>query len=175
MVRVFFGAFLDETARAGASRLVESLRLSGRPVPAENYHLTLAFVGYVPEARLEALKGIGAALRGAPCRLRFDALDHFRRARVLALTARECPEPLARMRERLLAALEREAFPVETEGERFVPHVTLARKVLQAPVAAEVPALEFTLREVSLIASDTSGPVSRYTVVATWPLLDKGD
>ena len=171
MPRVFFGAFLDETARAGVSRLVESLRLSGQPVPAENYHLTLAFVGSVTEARLEALKGIGAALRGAPCRLRFDALDHFRRARVLALTARECPEPLARMRERLLAALEREAFAIDGEG--FTPHVTLARKVRQAPVATRLPALDFTMREVSLIASDTSGPVTRYTVVATWPLLDE--
>lgn len=172
MPRVFFGALLDEPARRDVAQLVAVMHPSGQPVPAENYHLTLAFVGSVPEARLEALQDIGAALRGAPCRLSFDALDYFRRARVLALTARECPAALACMRVWLVAMLERAGFALDAD-ERFTPHVTLARKVAQAPVVPRMPPLEFTMREVSLIRSDTSGPVSRYTVVGSWPLLDE--
>jgi 2'-5' RNA ligase len=51
------------------------------------------------------------------------------------------------------------------------PHVTLARKVAQAPVLQAMSPFDWSARSFSLVSSDTSGAHSVYTVVDTWPLL----
>jgi len=53
------------------------------------------------------------------------------------------------------------------------PHVTLARKVTQAPVPQAMSPIDWRVRSFSLARSDTSGARSVYTVVDTWPLLDE--
>jgi 2'-5' RNA ligase len=52
-------------------------------------------------------------------------------------------------------------------------HVTLARKVTQAPVLQAMSPLYWNTRSFSLICSETGGTCSAYTVVDTWPLLDE--
>jgi 2'-5' RNA ligase len=145
------------------------------PVPPANYHLTLAFVGAVTEARVGELERIGAALHAEASTVVFDGVEHWRRARMLALIAHHPPPALLGLRTRLVEALRAAGVAVDAL-EPFRPHVTLARKVAQAPVmtqdAREV-ALEWPVRAVTLLASDTSGKTSRYTVLATWPLLDR--
>ena len=193
MPRLFFAALPDERTRARLAALVaellreaerasdalsaEPLRDAGRTsaapaaVPSENYHLTLAFVGAVPDAQVALLRAMGAALRGAPCEVELEALEHWPPAGVLVLAARSCPPELALIHSRLTQALARAGFV--RDPERFRPHVTLARKVTQAPVPARVPPLAWRVRDVALLASDTSGKTSRYTVLGTWPLLDE--
>jgi 2'-5' RNA ligase len=196
MPRVFFAVPADEARRAwlqtrlsgwlpragapgavGSSadaRVPDAMR-APVPVPPANHHLTLAFVGAVTEARVSALERVGAALRAEATTVVLDAVEHWRRAQVLALVAHHPPPALLELRTRLAAALTAGGFAVDAL-EPFRPHVTLARKVTQAPVmtqdAREV-ALEWPVRAVTLFASDTSGKTSRYTVLATWPLLDK--
>ena len=50
-------------------------------------------------------------------------------------------------------------------------HVTLARKVAQAPVLQALSPIPWNVRSFSLVSSDTSAAHSVYTVVDTWPLL----
>ncbi|HLW23317.1 MAG TPA: RNA 2',3'-cyclic phosphodiesterase [Steroidobacteraceae bacterium] len=195
MSRLFFAALPDEGTRARLLALIaEPLRRKGResrrdevrresgravgreggslvPVPIENYHLTLAFVGAATPAQLEAVRAIGASLRGRPCEVRLEALEWWRRAGVLALAARLCPPELAQIHARLRDALGRAGFARDLET--FRPHVTVARKVTQAPVLPRVLELTWPVREVALLDSDTSGKTSRYTVLDTWPLLDE--
>ena len=52
-------------------------------------------------------------------------------------------------------------------------HVTLARKVVQAPVLQAMSPLHWNARSFSLVRSDTGGARSVYTVVDTWQLLDE--
>jgi 2'-5' RNA ligase len=198
MSRLFFAALPDEGTRARLRALIaEPLRELGReggrevgrevgretrrgvgrergslvPVPIENYHLTLAFVGAATAAQLETVRAIGASLRGRPCEVRLEALEWWRRAGVLALAAPLCPPELAQIHARLSDALRRAGFARDLET--FRPHVTVARKVTQAPVLPRVLELTWPVREVALLDSDTSGKTSRYTVLDTWPLLDE--
>jgi 2'-5' RNA ligase len=52
-------------------------------------------------------------------------------------------------------------------------HVTLARKVPQAPVLQVMSPFDWNARSFSLVRSDTGAAHSIYTVVDTWPLLDE--
>jgi 2'-5' RNA ligase len=57
--------------------------------------------------------------------------------------------------------------------QRLRVHVTLARKVVQAPVLQAMSSIIWPANNFSLIRSDTGGAESAYTVLDTWPLLDE--
>jgi 2'-5' RNA ligase len=61
------------------------------------------------------------------------------------------------------------------DAKRLRPHVTLAKKVPQAPVLQAMSSFEWLVRDFCLMRSDTSGVESAYTVVDTWPLLDNSE
>jgi RNA 2',3'-cyclic 3'-phosphodiesterase len=178
-VRWFFAAIPDREARARFTAAAQALHLPHddrlRRVPPENYHLTLAFVGEATEAQLAALRAIGCAPGGAshwgaPAAVRFDACEFWPDAGVMAATASECPAPL----EELSLAIRADLYGqrLADDAKPFRPHVTLARKVSQAPVFKAMSEVLWTLREIHLVGSQSSARGSVYTVVDTWPLLD---
>ena len=107
-LRVFFALVPPPELAQSLGTLARDVarRARGRPVPAENVHLTLAFVGAWPHARLPELRDAGAQLRGAPIELRLDTLGGFRRAGVAWIGAATM-SPLAV----LVASLRRHSRP----------------------------------------------------------------
>jgi 2'-5' RNA ligase len=169
-VRVFFALWPDADTRARIVSITEALRLAGeaRPVLRENLHMTLAFVGEVATRRLAVLQQIGGAQHASSCMIKVDAYEHWPEPQVVVAVARETPAALIELATRLRAALKfrQPAPPLRA-------HVTLARKVAQAPVLQAMSPFDWNARSFSLVRSDTSGPQSVYTVVDTWPLLDE--
>lgn len=143
-----------------------------RVVHPADLHLTLAFIGELPEARAKVLAAALAqhpAPGGHPWRL--DHLGAFAPARVLWAGG---PPHAA------LDALARDvrawldAERVNYDGKRFVPHFTLLRKL--TPAAAEVatgaiePPIAWTLSAPVLMAARPSPGAPRYLpVTATAP------
>ena len=159
----------DTRARIAEAAGVLSLGNAARLVPLENYHLTLAFVGEVSPARLAVLQQIGRDLRMAGCTIRFDAYEYWPESQVVVARAREAPVELTELSRQLHSfdgahRLDRLQPPLR-------PHVTLARKVAQAPVLQAMSPFHWSARSFSLVCSDTRGAHSVYTVVDTWPLL----
>jgi 2'-5' RNA ligase len=139
---------------------------SGRLVSLKNYHLTMAFVGEVADARLETLRQIGQSLRAACGTVVLDSMEFWSEPRVVVAAARIVPPGLFSLWTQLQEAL---ALP----EARFRAHVTLARKVAQAPVLQAMSPILWHPTRVALIRSDTGGKESAYTVVGTWSLLDE--
>jgi 2'-5' RNA ligase len=139
---------------------------SGRLVSAKNYHLTVAFVGEVESARLETLRHLGQSLRAACGAVVLDSMEFWPQSRAVVAAARTVSPGLLRLWRQLQNAL---ALP-ET---RFRAHVTLARKVTQAPVPQAMSPILWRPTSIALIRSDTGGTESAYTVVGTWSLLDE--
>jgi 2'-5' RNA ligase len=167
---MFFALWPDAGVRALIADAAAALRLrsAARPVPPENYHLTLAFVGEVPSSSLAVLQQIGRSQREPACTISLDAYEHWRESRVVVAVARETPTALTLLSTRLRAALQdRQAEPP------LRSHVTLARKVAQAPVLQAMSVIQWHAKAFSLVSSDTHGPHAVYTVVDTWPLLDE--
>ena len=175
--RLFFAFWPEEAARAAlAHATAKAVRYSGgRPVPAANLHVTLAFLGSVPEQRIAELQQLAAA-QAAQCAreraivLSFDRFDYFRRAQVLCVLATEDDAAAA---QRLASALQdaSAAAGFNPDLKPFRAHVTVARKVLHA---AHLPALRpvaWHFADFALIDSRTepSGPV--YSVMESYPLV----
>ncbi|HET8760346.1 MAG TPA: RNA 2',3'-cyclic phosphodiesterase [Nitrospiria bacterium] len=188
-VRSFVAVHVPESWAAGLAALRDRLaRGAGgiRWVQPDGAHVTLAFLGDVPAARVPAL---AARLRDAgrecaPCRVSADAIGvfpHPGRAAVLWLGIKDPAEGLRRLQGRVQVALGAEGFAAEDRP--FHPHVTLgrwrtppSRDRVEALLATPLPlalsggAGEWVVTEIRLMASQLApeGPV--YTVMAALPL-----
>jgi len=172
-MRIFFGLTLPGDARSA----VESLSLSaqallpGRYVLPGNHHLTLAFLGDVPESRLPEAEDVlarCAAAFPAP-HIAVRGADHFGPASnaILVLRAEGRPD-LAPLHDALLSCLEKAALPFSPGP--FAPHITLARHVRAEPealmrlsrMAREIPPFHAPCAHLFLSARDGTN-VLRYT------------
>ena len=162
----------DELARA-IGALDESVG-GARWVPAQNLHLTMAFLGRVEEQRIgELSSAIAQAVRDhVDFTVRLGALGAFpsvRRADVIWAGLDDATGGLAGLAESVGDALEPLGFPRETRA--FQPHVTLARLRPPKPVALTVmPApLSFPVERISLFESHLRRPAPVYEELATFP------
>ena len=179
--RLFFALWPDETQRAAlvhaAARIVR--HCGGRPVPEENLHVTLAFLGSVPEPRVEELSAIGRRAAATfpaealPIAVSLETLEHWARAQVLAVLER-AEEPRAAAAG---AAALAQILSAGTLAAGFSPdlkpfrvHVTVARKVARPPRSRDMRRVEWSFDEFALIESRTleEGPV--YSVVESYVL-----
>ena len=129
-MRLFFGLSLPDEIRAEAARcaLDAQQTIPGRYSPMENYHITLAFIGDVPQERLpdaQAVLSKTIARFPAP-RITLDKPGHFGRAQngILILHAKAKPA-LAPLHDALVKNLNAAALPADPGP--FSPHITLAR------------------------------------------------
>lgn len=165
-MRLFFALWPDADVALQFTQVARQLKLGtrGRSVDPKNYHVTLAFVGEVPAAKLAALQLIAQSLRVPRFSLTCDAIEFWREPRVVVAAAGAAPPGLIELSSKLNEAL-------ESPRERLLAHVTLARKVTQAPVLQAMSPIVWAATNFSLIRSDTGGVESAYTVLDTWPLL----
>ncbi len=169
--RLFFAlkpapAERDELASAAQSL---SLGPESRLVPRSNYHLTLAFIGEVAVSQLPVLQQIGARRAARALTLKFDAFEYWPKPEVVVAAARTIPEGLQSLWHQLHQELASHAWALD--AKRLRPHVTLARKVSQAPVLQAMSPVSWVAREFCLMRSELGGAQPAYTVVDTWPLL----
>jgi 2'-5' RNA ligase len=102
---------------------------SGRWVPTDNWHVTLVFLGATSPDLVgwitSSLTDVAAATHPFGCRVEgLGAFRSMRRARVLWAGLRDDDETMARLADRLGAALAREFTP---ERRELTPHLTVAR------------------------------------------------
>jgi 2'-5' RNA ligase len=167
-LRLFFALWPDPNVTQQLTQMARQLNLEsgGRPVDPKNYHVTLAFVGDVPDARLAVLQQIGRSLRISRFAFKCDSIEFWRDSQVVVAAARAAPPGLLDLCAKLNDAI---GLP----RERLRAHVTLARKVTQAPVPQAMSPVAWQATHFSLIRSDTGGIESAYTVFDTWSLLDE--
>jgi 2'-5' RNA ligase len=166
LLRLFFALWPDAATAAQLTRVAGRLSLNspGRLVRPGNYHLTLAFIGEVPASRLAQLQEIGSELRAPHFTMAFNLLEFWAGSGAVVAVAPDIAPALHGLWWQLHEA---SGLP----RSRFRPHVTLARKVAQAPVLQAMSTITWRATSFSLARSDTGGAESAYTVLGTWPLL----
>jgi 2'-5' RNA ligase len=158
-IAVDFSAEIKEELYA-AVRLLETSCLGGMWTRKENLHLTLAFLGEVPDRRAAAARKAMETPRCAPFSLRFSGAGRFRRAEGdLYWLGIETAGALEELAADLHRALRKEGFVLEDRP--FVPHLTLGRRVRAAQQDAplrvlneQTPALSVLVDTISLMRSE---------------------
>ena len=125
--RLFFALPVSDAQRRAISQWRRGLNLrSGKPVPSENFHLTLLFLGDVEVAQVPAICAAvdNLARPGAPLRLLLNQLNTWQRANVLVLEPQETPIALRQ----LVYALQQALLPMgfEEQARDYRPHMTLS-------------------------------------------------
>lgn len=125
MIRSFVALPVPDDV-AGTLEAAQAGLRTGLPVPEENFHITLAFLGEQREDVLEDLHGELDAIRVPKLTLAVDGVDTFGGAEPRIAHARIAPDPdLARLRKAVARAAR--TCGIEGDGKPFKPHVTLVR------------------------------------------------
>ncbi len=133
MIRTFIAVELSDEVRKRAGHLVERLSQTSvkvKWVAPENMHLTLKFLGDVPEGKSAAVcEATTEAVREIPA---FDAtcvgagaFPTTKRPRTIWLGMGRGAEELGKLQMAIEKALKRIGFP--PEGRRYTPHLTVGR------------------------------------------------
>lgn len=139
-------------------------RCGGQGVPTENLHVTLVFLGSVPEHEIVRVERIAATVAQdvspGPAMVALDMIDYWKKPRVLCVTTQQPADARAsRITDLLTERLTTAGFAPDPRP--FRPHVTLARKASRSSLDTLQPIL-WTFREFSLIQSQTGPPGSVY-------------
>jgi 2'-5' RNA ligase len=156
--RLFFALLPDAATRAALARLQPLA--PGRAVPAENLHLTLAFLGRQPGAAVAPLEQVLARLALPPLALRVDTLGYFAGPRIAWAGTTRPPAALLDLQARLMAALQQAGFAPDSHGG-FRPHVTLARQAAPPPPDAAFAPLDWRVGRIALLASGAADGLYR--------------
>lgn len=184
-MRLFFAAMLPPEVQSDLGRLrrqLDWLPVHGNWSPPESLHITLKFLGEMPDSAvmplIQSVHRPAAAAR--PLTLRADHLVFFppsAPARVLGIGFTGDVEPIILLQRHLeLTAAEQGVSP---ENRAYVPHATLARfrdglharhrpRIEQS--CGELSRLpEFSITEFQLMQSILDSRGSRYIRVASFP------
>lgn len=125
MIRAFAAIALPEAVRFDLGLLAQGLPLP-RPVPPENLHLTLAFLGEVPGSVLADVDVALGAVRAAAFPLTLAGVDLFGGAKARMVYAGVAAAPaLLHLQSKVETAVRGAGIAVP--ARRYMPHVTLAR------------------------------------------------
>ena len=162
-MRLFFAAWPPpETAAALADW---ARALDGRRVPAEKIHLTLAFLGGAhPDKALAAARRVKAGPHDLP----IEVAKYWRQNQIVWAGPRDMPADLKALVDALHFQLYRAEFILERRP--FAAHVTLLRKAPRPPALRALPAVDWPVREFTLVSSSVSSKGSSYAILERFAL-----
>lgn len=167
--RLFFALPCAPEQRRAIAQWRRALALtSGRPVPAENFHLTLIFLGAIAVAQIPAICAAAARVRtpSEPLMVPLDRLDVWRSAGILVLAPEHAPLALRQF----VYALQQALLPLgllESTRE-FRPHLTLLRHYREPVPESTAPANVHLVAEHFSLFESHKG---HYRSLADWPLV----
>ena len=126
-----------------------------------NWHVTTAFIGDFPEARVPELQARAAEIAVEPFRLRFDRVEFWPRPKVACLVGSTVPPELQRLvdaQNSLLAD-----FGITVEDRTYRPHITVVRtaRPFETQRLAQAAVIEWTGFELVESISQPGGAIYR--------------
>ena len=172
-LRLFFALWPDDEVRRQIAAETDELitATGGNPVPAVNYHMTLAFLGSIRASSLDDILQIIRDVHFPAFKIRLDQTGYWPGSGTTWLGPSICPLELDALVDVLWNKLDDLGF-VREDLQPYKPHVSLCRNVtgnygvqLERPV--EWPVTSFGLAKSSAAAG---APV--YTILEQFPAGD---
>jgi 2'-5' RNA ligase len=167
MKRLFFALWPDDASRHQVDLLNQSLPVDGRKLVPQNLHVTLVFLGNVEDKMAVEITAVASQIKAKPVSLTFDAVEHWKKPKILCLTCSKQTLPVYRLVNQLTRMLK--SFPVRLETRPYRAHITMVRKAKVLPEIQPSPICMQFDRFV-LVESVSTDEGVRYDVLASWPL-----
>lgn len=169
MPRLFFALWPDDGPRRCINTYLNSMSTGiGRRVAAENYHITLAFLGSVSSDCCERLITQASTIKGQGFQLILDRVGCWKKSHTVWMAPTFVPDEL----NNLVDQINKIAMScnVIMDSRRFKPHLTLMRKVKKSIPETPIQAIDWKVNSFALIESVTDPEGVRYTERQSWPL-----
>jgi len=168
MPRLFFALWPDPGTR-------EKLALVGKNsglipehvVPAQNLHITIAFLGNIAATRVEPLINAMSAISVRRFLLEINRSGWWVRPQIVWLGPEVVPEQLTQLWADIHKLVRERQIPVEARPYR--PHITLARKI-RADIPLEYAPIHWNVRDFCLVESVTRAEGAEYKIIQHWAL-----
>lgn len=171
--RLFFGLTPDQEVREQLIALSKSFpTVKGvRPVPNDNLHLTLQFLGHIETNGCKCLEQKMLQTFVQSFSLRFDLYGHFKSSQTLWLGCSSYPRELTRLVNHLRNMAE--SCGAKVDEQIFKPHVTLFKKVEKADFPDRPFIVNWRATEFHLFESVPHENTTRYNILKTHSFLDE--
>ncbi len=164
-MRCFVALWPSDALRAALAHAARRCVPAGcRAVPPVNYHLTLCFLGEVPDTRISALAAKIVALPVTPFSFELAASGHFAGAAVAWIGPTSVSENIRSLQADVAACVLAAGY--ELDARPFRPHVTVARRCRAPALAWDGPPISWCVDGVALCRSDGTDKGVRYSVIA---------
>lgn len=168
MVRLFIAIPFDDKTKREILVLRNKIRNhaeSGRFTQEDHFHLTLVFLGEVPEERLEEISNIMNSIKWSPFPLTLDRMGTFQRegGDLYWLGCEKCPL-LMKLQKELADRLRVAGFNIEFRT--YMPHLTIGRQVTSKKIQEpDFPNILYPVTHFSLMESQRIGGKLIYTEI----------
>ena len=143
-MRLFFALWPQPFAIAKLAEVAHQCSgiFGGKPTRPETIHLTLAFLGEVPDERKPLVIQVAQSVRATPFELCIDRLGYWQQNHLLWAGCESIPSGLQCVVDDLHRALREAGISFADENRRFIPHLTLVRKVPELTEKSALPVIE---------------------------------
>ncbi len=168
-LRLFFALWPTPDLQAAFHRAARQVVAGGgKPVVADNLHLTLAFLGGVGAEQRACVEAMADQIRAPGFRLTLDQVGYWSRPRAVWLGCSDTPEALRDLAGQLNAGLP--ACGLQPEERPFAAHLTVVRKASRGPAERTLQPLLWPVDDFVLAQSVTRAEGARYSVLRRWSL-----
>ena len=151
----------------------ELVNASGRWVHTDDLHITLRFLGSVPQERMACIAQAAEKIRAKEFSLSIDRLSCWPRPGIVWAGPTRIPQELKALVKQLTGTLN-DCGCIE-EKRRYQPHVTLLRQASPVAEQALPQVIEWHVDHFVLVESRPGGEPPWYSVIDGWPLAVEHD
>ncbi len=166
--RLFLALWPDAAVRGTLATVQQRIgaECGGRAILPENLHVTLKFLGAVPQSGMQAVREVAAGAPRTRADLLLDRIGFWPRPAIVFAGADSVPEPIRGLVEYLETGFAGLGFA--RERRRFHVHCTLFRKARRRPGQPFEP-IHWPVDGFALVVSELSPAGARYRVLETLP------
>jgi len=161
-MRLFIAVQADDAVKKALIAAMHSFKkqgITGNYVPAQNLHMTLAFIGEVPDAA--AAKAALGSIPAEAFRLSLDNIGYFGDLMYASVKGNQ---KIKKYVSDLRLALKAQGLPCSSE--KFVPHITMIRSMKgKRPQEYRFPKTEMKVSRISLMKSEIKNGKTVYSEV----------
>jgi len=169
--RIFFAVELNSKVKTKLLSFQDRLlAIDANPISAENFHITLCFLGNISEPKIESIMDGLIAPSTAPFKATIKHPLYFANSKIMGLKVEHGKEQLAQLKNHIEKQLNSIAH-FDLENRIYKPHVSLFRKVEGLPQNLPDFEQEFIVNSFSLLASVPTKKSVRYEMIEEWRLI----